>query len=204
MVFESFASGVLASIYLFLRRIVLLAVFPYKTMRRISEENDFWQIILIFISIAFYFLLANRFREYDYEPFVLFLMTFFHYIATVIFFYLFTQITAYSNAKLQPFLFTFAYALIPTLVWFSINSWLYALLPPPHSVSILGKAFNIGYIAFSSAILMWKVILMYLAIRFSAKLNFFQIVYVVILYLVAVVPYSIFLYSLRFFRIPFL
>ena len=204
MVFEGFISGVLASIYLYLRRIVLLAIFPYKTMRRISEENDFWQIVLIFISIIIYFLLANRFREYDYEPFVLLLMTLFHYLATVIFFYLFTQIIGFASTKLQPFLFTFAYALIPTLVWFSINSWLYALLPPPRTVSILGKAFSIGYIAFSSAVLMWKVILMYLAIRFSTKLKFFQIVYVVILYLVAIIPYSIFLYSLRFFRIPFL
>lgn len=204
MVFESFVSGVIASVYLLLRRIILLAVFPYKTMRRISEENDLWQIILIFITIAIYFLLANRFREYDYEPFVLLLMTLFHYLATVIFFYLFTQLMGDFNTKLQPFLFTFAYALIPTLVWFSINSWLFALLPPPHTVSIIGKVFSIGYIAFSSAILMWKVILMYLAIRFSTKLRFFQILYIVILYLVAVVPYSIFLYSLRFFRIPFL
>jgi len=204
MVFERFISGVLASIYLYLRRIVLLAIFPYRTVRRISEENDFGQIVLIFVTIAIYFLLANRFREYDYEPFVLVLMTLFHYLATVIFFYLFTQIIASGNTELQPFFFTFAYALIPTLVWFSINSWLYAIIPPPHTVSILGKAFSIGYIAFSSAILMWKVILMYLAIRFSTKLKFFQIVYVVLLYLVAIIPYSIFLYSLRFFRVPFL
>lgn len=204
MVFERFISGVLATIYLYLRRIVLLTIFPYRTIRRISEENDFGQIVLIFVTITVYFLLANRFREYDYEPFVLVLMTLFHYLATVIFFYLFTQIIASGNTKLQPFLFTFAYALIPTLVWFSINSWLYAIIPPPHTVSILGKAFSIGYIAFSSAILMWKVILMYLAIRFSTKLKFFQIVYVVLLYLVAIIPYSIFLYSLRFFRVPFL
>ncbi|OGK12911.1 hypothetical protein A3A93_01785 [Candidatus Roizmanbacteria bacterium RIFCSPLOWO2_01_FULL_38_12] len=204
MDFEKFFSGLLATIYLFLRRIVLLVFLPYKTMRHISEEKDFGQIILIFITIAFYFFLANGLREYDYEPFVLFLMTVFHYIATVIFFYLFTMMIGSHDAKLQPFLFTFAYALIPTILWFSTNSVLYAVLPPPRTLSILGKAFSILFITFSTAVLMWKIILMYLAIRFSTKLNFFQIVYVVILYLIAILPYSIFLYSLRFFRIPFL
>lgn len=174
-------------------------------MRKISEETDYFQIGVIFLGILVYFSTANRFRPYDYEPGILFLLTIFHYGATVLFFYMAANIMQKEREfTFQSFLFTFAYALIPTIIWFGVTSWLYMLIPPPRTFSLLGKSFSILYIAFSIAILAWKIILEYLAIRFSTKFSFYSIVYSILFYLVAVIPYSLFMYSLRFFRIPFL
>lgn len=205
MDFKHIIASIFASFFLVIKRSVMLAISPYKTMRNISEETDFLQIIIVFIIIGIYFFTADRFRPYDYEPGILFLLTIFHYGATVLFFYMVTTIMQKTREfTFQSFLFTFAYALIPTIIWFWINSWLYILIPPPRTVSIEGKSFSILFISFSIAMLAWKVILEYLAIRFSTKFSFFAIVYAILLYLVAVIPYSLFMYSLRFFRIPFL
>lgn len=205
MDFKHNVFGFVASLLLVIKRVILLVISPYKTMRRISEETDFMQIVIIFILIFAYFFSANTFREYDYEPGVLFLLTFFHYAATVLFFYMAAVVMQKERTyTFQSFLFTFAYALIPTIIWFSITSWLYAILPPPRTFSLLGKSFSLMYISFSIAVLAWKVILEYLAIRFSTKFSFYSIVYSILFYLVAVIPYSLFMYSLRFFRIPFL
>jgi hypothetical protein len=69
---------------------------------------------------------------------------------------------------------------------------------------LLGKAFSILYISFSVGMLLWKIILQYLAIRFSTKLDFYRIMFGFLFYLVMMIPYSLFLYSVKFFRIPFL
>ena len=205
MDFSRIISSFLASLFFVLQRIILLAIWPYKTMRRISEEKDYMQIFIIFLIILVYFLSANKFREFDYEPGILFILTIFHYSYTVIFFYFAAKIMKQEkNYTFESFLFTFAYALIPTIIWFSISSWIYAILPPPRTLSLLGKSFSILYISFSIALLAWKVILQYLAIRFSTKLSFYSIMYSILFYLVTIIPYSLFLYSLRFFRIPFL
>jgi hypothetical protein len=54
------------------------------------------------------------------------------------------------------------------------------------------------------SLLIWKLILEYLAIRFSSKQNFFGILTMIIYYLIWFIPYSIFLYQFKFFRIPFI
>lgn len=205
MDFKLILSSLLASIFLVIQRIILLAISPYKTMRKISEETDYMQIVVIFSIIFIYFFSADRFRPYDYEPGILFLLTIFHYGATVLFFYMAANIMQKEREfTFQSFLFTFAYALIPTIIWFSVTSWLYMLLPPPRTFSLLGKSFSLVYITFSIALLAWKVILEYLAIRFSTKFSFYSIVYSILFYLVAVIPYSMFIYTMKFFRIPFL
>lgn len=205
MDFSRIISSIGASIFMVFYRVFWLIISPYKTMRSISEEEDYTQIFIIFILIGIYFFLANRFREYDYEPGILWILTFFHFFVTLFFFYTSAVFFQKKNAiTFKSFIFTFAYALIPTLIWFSINSVLYAFLPPPRTLSLLGKGFSVFYICFSIAVLAWKVILEYLAIRFATKFSFYPILYAFILYLVIIIPYSLFLYSLRFFRIPFL
>jgi hypothetical protein len=97
-----------------------------------------------------------------------------------------------------------SYSLFPTLIWFTTNSVLYRFLPPPRTISILGKAFSVLFLSFSISLLVWKLILVYLAIRFSSKLNFYNIVYIILLYLCIFIPYSLLLYHLKIFRIPFI
>lgn len=205
MDFSRIISSLLASIFMVFYRIFWLIISPYKTMRSISEEEDYMQIFIIFLLIGVYFVLANRFREYNYEPGILWILTFFHFFATLFFFYLSASFFQKKNTfTFNSFLFTFAYALIPTLIWFSINSVLYAVLPPPRTLSLLGKGFSVFYICFSIAVLAWKIILEYLAIRFSTKFSFYPILYAFLIFLVMIIPYSLFMYSLKFFRIPFL
>jgi hypothetical protein len=60
------------------------------------------------------------------------------------------------------------------------------------------------YLSFSMLIFFWKIIVMYLAIRFATGFHFFRIVYSMLLYICVVIPYALFLYNLRIFRIPLL
>jgi hypothetical protein len=131
-------------------------------------------------------------------------MTFFHVSAGIFFFFFFSSVIHKKTVSLTSFVLTFSYTLIPTLFWFVVNSFLYALLPPPRTISLMGKAFSVVYISFSVGMLLWKIILQYLAVRFATKLDFYRILYAFILYLVMMIPYALFLYSVKFFRIPFL
>lgn len=205
MDFKHLAAGIISSFLFFFRRVLYLIVSPYKAMREISEDNDMLQVVYIFICIGIYFYFANNLRTYPHAPWVLLFMTIFHYLITVTYFSLFTILsTKQHRVKIAPFLLLFSYALIPTLIWFITNSVLFALIPPPRTPSFLGKGFSIVYLSFSIGMLLWKIIVTYLAIRFATGLRFFRIVYSMLLYLIAVIPYSMLLYSLKFFRIPFL
>lgn len=205
MDFKHVIAGIVSSFLFFLRRLIYLVVSPYKAMREISKDDDMLQVLYIFICVVIYFFFANNLRTYPHEPWILFVMTVIHYLITVTYFALFTILsTKEHHIKIAPFLLLFSYALIPTLLWFIINSVLYAMIPPPRTPSFLGKGFSLLYVSFSIGMLLWKIIVTYLAIRFATGLRFFRIVYSIILYLIAVIPYSLLLYSLQFFRIPFL
>ncbi len=100
--------------------------------------------------------------------------------------------------------YTYSYSLLPTLIWFTTTSILYLLIPPPRSLSLLGKGFSIFFISFSLTILFWKLMLTYLALRFSLKISFYRIIYFMILYLCWFLPYSLILYNLKIFKVPFI
>lgn len=205
MDFSRILSELVASFVFFLRRVVQLIISPYKTLRAISHDDDLMQVIYIFAVIGLYFFMAHHLREYGHGPLILFWVTIIHYLLTVVCFALFTLL---SNKKhklgIAPYLLLFAYALIPTLVWFAVTSILYALIPPPRTPSFLGKSFSVLYVSFSIGVLMWKILVMYLAVRFATGFRFFRIVYSLILYCAIVIPYSYLLYTLGVFRIPFL
>lgn len=205
MDFKGSLFSFVATVLIVIQRIVLLVLSPYKTMRRISAERDYSHIIVIFLFIFCYFFWANTLREYTYEPFVLFLLTIFHYIASVVFFYSLSRIfNMNTQTTLNPFLFTIAYTYIPTIIWFSVNSALFAVLPPPRTFSTLGTAFSIVFISFSVAVLLWKLMVEYLAVRFASHLPFYRIMYSFILYVAVVGPYFFWMYVMKFFRIPFI
>lgn len=205
MDFSSTISGFFASFIIVLQRVVLLILTPYKTMRKISAETDYLQIVIIFLIILSYFYWADALREYDYNPFILFMLTVFHYISTVYFFYFISSVFKMNTEKtLQPFLFTIAYTYIPTLIWFTANSTLFALLPPPRTFSTLGTAFSILFISFSIAVLLWKMMLEYLAVRHASGMPFYRVMYSLLLYIAVVGPYFFWMYVMKFFRVPFI
>lgn len=186
-----------------LGRIVLLIMDPYKTMRAIALEEDDLQIGVIFLIVFVYYLFIPALKPEITSPVIQFSLVLFNFIMTVIFVYIFGRML-HGKVSFRPLMFLFAYALLPTIIWFYTTSFLYYFIPPPRTLSIFGKSFSIVFITFSMSLLAWKVILWYLAVRFGTSLKFFSILFLTILYLAAVVPYAFYLYQFGFFRIPFI
>jgi hypothetical protein len=69
---------------------------------------------------------------------------------------------------------------------------------------VLAEIFSIMFISFATSIFFWKIIILYLAVRYSTALKFFTILYTILIYISIVLPYSILLLKLNLFRIPFL
>lgn len=193
----------IASGLIVIRRFFLLIISPYKTLRKISYEKDYLQVIIIFILVLIYFISASTIKTNPITPLVSYLFFVINYLLTIYFFYF---LASFFNRKLNlnSFIFTFAYSLFPTLIWFIINSIFYLILPPPRKISFLGSIFSIIFFSLSLSIFLWKIILSYLAVRFSTKLNFYRIIYFIFLYLCFFIPYSLLLYYFKIFRIPFI
>lgn len=195
MDFKEILVNLLTALILVGRRFFLLIISPYKTLRKISLEKDWLQVLIIFMFVFLYFQLTGRNKN-----FLFFIVTF---LLTIFFFFLFSRISR-KDISLKSFVFTFSYSLLPTLIWFVTNSILYFSLPPPRTLSLLGRAFSIFFVAFSLSLLLWKIILVYLAIRFSSKLNFYRIIYMMVLYGCILAPYSVLMYYWQIFRVPFI
>ncbi|PJA55472.1 hypothetical protein CO165_03385 [Candidatus Roizmanbacteria bacterium CG_4_9_14_3_um_filter_33_18] len=206
MDFKKILVNFLASFFVLLKRFILLIISPYKTMRKISYEKDYYQPIIIISLVFIYFKFIYYLRDKIYPATLIYFLFIINVLLTVIFFYLLSKL--FSNNKKEitfsSFVFTFSYSLFPTIIWFLSTSILYIFLPPPRTFSILGKGFSIFFVAYSMSLLIWKLIIGYLAMRFSSKQNFFKIIYMIILYLIWFIPYSIFLYQFKLFRIPFI
>ncbi|MFA6532735.1 MAG: hypothetical protein WCT22_01930 [Patescibacteria group bacterium] len=206
MDFKKILVNLLSSFLLIFNRFVGLILNPYKTMRKINLEKDYYQPAIIIGIIFLYFKFVYYLRDKVYPATLIYLLFIINFLLTILFFYFLSRIFSKNKKEItfRSFLLTFSYSLLPTLVWFLTTSILYIFITPPRSFSILGKGFSIFFTAYSLSILIWKLILTYLAIRFSSKQNFFRIIYMMILYLIWFVPYSILLYHFRFFRIPFI
>ena len=172
-------------------------------MRKIAQEKDYWQLAVIISFVLIYFEIANKIRRFNYSTLLIFIVFLSFFISTVFFFYLLGKVYN-KKEELKSFFITFSYSLLPTLVWFITNSIIYYVLPPPRTMSLQGKGFSILFFAFSLSLFVWKIILVYLSVRFSAKLSFYKIIFLMILYLCLFFPISIFLYQLKVFRVPFI
>jgi hypothetical protein len=192
-----------ASFLVVLQRTIQLIFYPYKTMRKISQEQDYGQIGVFCVFVYVYFFIASHIRDFPYSSFILLFVFLFQFGLTILYFYKASRIF-HKDIQLKSFLFTFTYSLIPTLLWFMANSALYVLIPPPRTLSMMGKAFSIFFISFSVSMLIWKIILVFLAVRFSGKLQFFKIIYLLLIYIALFLPYMVLVYYLKIFRVPFI
>jgi hypothetical protein len=196
-------ANITVSFIFVIRNFFFLIFFPYKGMRKISLEKDYWQIVFIFLLVFIYFKLAYFLRGNLYPAtftFLIFLVNFFLMIG---FFYFLGKVFN-RKIKKRALFFTFSYSLLPTLIWFFTTLFFYFILPPPRTFSLAGKIFSIFFITFSLTVFFWKLILFYLAIRFSTGLSFFKIIYLIFLFFVWYTPYSVLLYYLKIFRVPFI
>lgn len=200
---EELIINLISSFLLVVRNFFLLIFYPYKTMRKLSLNFDYYQLAIIFLAVFSYFKWAYFLKDKPYPATVTFIVFLINFFITVLFFYFLGKIFE-KQASLSSLIFAFSYSLFPTLVWFGVTSVLYLFLPPPRTMSILGRGFSIFFLAFSLSVLIWKLILTYLSIRFSLKLGFYKIFYLITLYLCLFLPYSIVLYRLKLFRVPFI
>lgn len=204
--FREIIINIVTSFFLVLRNFIFLIFYPYKTVRKICFEGDFYQVLLIFLGIFFYFKWVYFLKNKPYPASFTFFIFLINFYLTVVFFWAVSNLVE-KNKTLKNFLsliYSFSYSLFPTLIWFITVSFLYIMIPPPRTNSFLGIFFSIFFLAYSFSLLIWKIILVFLSLRFSLRLSFYKIIYLFIFYLLWFLPYSIFLYYLKIFKIPFI
>lgn len=179
-------------------------------MRKIAKEKDFFQVLIILTLAYLYFIFGSIVRRRTLHPLIISTSSFTSFIffllglfLTIAFFYLLGK-RLNQETQLFSLIFTFSYSLFPTLIWFFATSLIYFLLPPPRTFSLLGKAFSLFFITFSLILFYWRLILYYLSLRFSLKVAFDKIIFLTLLFLLWFIPYSILIYQLKIFRIPFI
>ena len=167
-------------------------------MRRISEEKKGLDCFWIGALTIFYFLITSSVRYWLNGL----LGAIGLYIGSIIFFSLFPS-SGTTKEKLIRVARTWTYTLLPTLIWFYSTLLFYFLVPPPRTTSLLGQAFSVFYIAFSGSLLVWKLILVYLSIRFSLRAHLYRVIYYILIYVALSIPIWIFLYNFGISRVPF-
>jgi len=172
-------------------------------MRKISLDNDFFQVLIILSMVFIYFLVTSYVKEPIISGIISFSVFLGNFSFTILFFYLLSFMYL-KDTRLKKILISFTYSLLPTLIWFTVNFLIYLILPPPRTISFLGQIFSLVFITFSLALFFWKLILVYLALRFSLKQNFYRIVYLLLLYLLYFLPFTFLMYQLNIFRVPFI
>ena len=175
------------------RTLVGIAMRPYETYRRIVGRASLWEMVYIAVLLSLYCVSARI----QIVPVVL------TYCMTVGIFWWIGRMMG-AKGKLQGFMMGWGYTLIPTLVWFWGTSILYVLVPPPRTTSPQGLLFSVLYLLFSATLLFWKVTLSYLALRFGLRLDLGKISVVCAIALPFLMLYSIGMYRLGIFRIPFI
>ena len=162
-------------------------------MRKIVLEEDNYQsrAILVFILIYYFFVGLIR-GKFIFLPLIIFLLNF---SFTVLFFPLFLKLSG-KDVEISGFYRGFSYSLLPPLVWLYLNIGFYFLFPPPHSLSFLGLIFSFVYLTIFLILFFWELILVYLTVRFSGRENFFQIVFMFMIYFICLIPFNFLLNDL--------
>ncbi|MCL4360413.1 hypothetical protein M1555_04160 [Patescibacteria group bacterium] len=183
---------------------------PYETYRTIMFHSTYWELPYIGALLAVYFGLAAAVRTASFRPFLL-TRTFLWLAGMSGISFLFASLVLWMAAKLvggrggyRSLSIGWAYTLLPTVSWFFVTSLLYVLLPPPRTTSMAGIAFSLVFLVFSVTILSWKVLLTYLTLRFSMKLDLLRIVGALGICLPVFAAYSYLTYTLGIFKVPFL
>ncbi len=193
----------------FVKNIIGIVNQPYVTYRRIVKADPY-QILPIFILVAGYFSLVSPIKVRTLHPLLLtasasrmFTIALTSYILVCLTLLILGKFFK-SEGNLKGILLTWSYTLIPTLVWFLITTFFYVILPPPRQQTILGNLFSVTFIAFSLSLFFWKGLLYYLTLRFALRLSLQKIIGVSVIFLPLLFGYSVLLYKLGIFKVPFI
>ncbi len=206
---EYFLEGV-ARLFVFLRQSYGTIHSPYITFRKLAVEKKLTSLLFILFFTLLYFAFTSLIRIGIESPFFLTLafnrLCFFAlltYLLSVGLLYGLGRILK-GEDNLRGVLLCWGYSLLPTLGWFFVTSIIYLFVPPPRTFSLPGKFLSFIFIMFSLVMLYWKGILYYLTLRFALKLDLMRILLITMVFLPIVCLYSVLLYRLEVFRIPFL
>jgi hypothetical protein len=183
---------------------------PYDTYRRIAKTRNRWELLAIGGLLLAYFATASIVKTAAFRPYLLtkqFVVLGSGAAST----YLFVSALLWAVGRrfggvgeFTGFAIAWAYTLMPTVLWFWATSILYVVLPPPRTTSTQGVLFSLFYLGFSATLLYWKIILSYLALRFSLRMDLRQILLTVLVSSPAILLYGIFMYKMHIFKIPFI
>ncbi len=196
--------------YMFLDNLFGIVFRPYETYRRIVDHGQWHELIPISLVVSGYFALASLIKVARFRPFVLtrqFLVLEFAAAAT---FFLVVGLLWWVGSKLggkgepRGLILAWGYTLIPTTLWFLATSILYVVFPPPRTTQFSGMLLSASFLGLSTTIFLWKIVLSYLTLRFSLKLSLGRIILVWGLVLPFLGAYSLFMYKLGIFRVPFI
>lgn len=191
-------------------RVLGIMVKPYETYRDIVERSRYGELGVIGIVATLYFVVASIVKTSLFRPFLLTKQWIVLEVGAIVTFALAVSLFWYvsgffgRNGNIKGFIVSWGYSLIPTVVWFWMTSLLYVLLPPPRSTQGTGIVFSALYLLISLTLLLWKITLSYLSLRFALRLDLGKILLVSSLVLPLLGIYSVYMYRIGVFRIPFI
>lgn len=184
---------------------------PYQTFRKIAEREDIRYLPFIGGLVFIYLLLAGLAKGgLAAHPFLL-TASFIKISSSILAMYLFASLVltilgklSGGEANLKRVLILWAFTLVPTSSWFIVVSLFSLLFPPPRTISMLGQIASAVVIGLSIGILLWKIILYYLTLRFGLRLDLPRIGLVTSAFIPIMGGYWWVMYRLGIFRVPFL
>lgn len=192
------------------RNLIGIVTRPYETYRRIVDHGSLWELLYIGALLTLYLAIASLVKTAAFRPFlltkqfvVLATTTGMSYLILVGVLWVAASFVG-RRGTLVRFALAWAYTLIPTLLWFLSTSLLYIVLPPPRTTSFPGVLFSLVFLVFSATLFFWKFMLAYLALRFGMKLDLAKILIVSGICLPLVGLYSVVMYRMGIFKVPFL
>jgi hypothetical protein len=205
------AAVVLKSVILFLQHVWGTVQHPYETYRNLSAGKNIGQAIPLFLLCLLYFSWTSLVRTgIRAHP----LLVSFNVVkvtaASLVTFALVVVALVVAGklfggkGSVKSVLLPWTYSLLPTLLWFFMTSVLWIVFPPPRTEAFAGKALSLLFLAISWFLFFWKGVLYYLTLRFGMKLDLVKILSVSALLFPLGILYSILMYKMGIFRIPFL
>ena len=200
------------SFFLFLRNSLGTINNPYTTFREISVSSKYLsQILFIHLLVFFYFLSSSVLKTGLHNPFLLTVKFNSLYISSLLGFLLMTglfllgfKLINHQKFPTSRIIILWSYSLWPTLYWFFFTSLMYIILPPPRTFSYPGKLYSLFYLALSLTLLLWKIILYYLTLRFGLRLDLYKIILISAIIFPVITVFSFIMYELSIFKIPFI
>jgi len=187
-----------------------LIVRPYETMRRVSSHASYWELLPLGVVLSAYFGTASIVKTASFRPFLLTKQFIVMGSVAALTFGVVTGLVWFVSKTIggvgtyKSIIIGWGYSMLPTVAWFFATSLLYIVIPPPRTTGVLGMTFSIVFLTFSTVLLLWKIILGYLTLRFGMRLDLWKIIGVVLLSSPAISAYCYILYIMGIWKVPFM